>query len=118
MIRFSVLNLEFFHELVSMPNLELSIGGKINADDGDNSSIYADVAIDAVFSGGFFGGAGISFWDLTEEDTRNVDLLIHGGFNLASEGRVQAIIEGRAPFKEFDDIENNYILWGGVRFRF
>jgi hypothetical protein len=97
--------------------LELSIGGKINADDGDNSSIYADVAIDGVFSGGFIGG-GISFWDLTEEDTRNVDLLIHGGVNLANEGRVQLIIEGRAPFKELDDIENHYILWGGIRFRF
>jgi hypothetical protein len=97
--------------------LELSIGGKINADNGDNSSIYADVAIDAVFSGGFIGG-GVSFWDLTEEDTRNVDLLVHGGFNLAHDGRVQAIIEGRAPFKEFDDIENNYVLWGGIRFRF
>jgi hypothetical protein len=97
--------------------LELSIGGKINADNGDNSSIYADVAIDAVFSGGFFGG-GVSFWDLTEEDTRNVDLLVHGGFNLAHDGRVQLIVEGRAPFKEFDDIENNYVLWGGIRFRF
>lgn len=97
--------------------LELGIGGKINTDNGDNSSIYADVAIDGVFSSGFFGG-GISFWDLTEEDTRNVDLLIHGGVNLAHEGRVQLIVEGRAPFKEFDDIKNNYVLWGGVRFRF
>jgi hypothetical protein len=97
--------------------LELSIGGKINTDEGDNSSIYADVAVDGVFSAGFIG-AGVSFWDLTEEDTRNVDLLVHGGFNLAHEGRVQLVIEGRAPFKEFDDIKNNYVLWGGIRFRF
>jgi len=45
-------------------------------------------------------------------------LLVHGGFNLANEGRVQLFIEGRAPFKEFDDIKNNYMLWGGIRFRF
>ena len=97
--------------------IELSIGGKINTDDTDNSSIYADVAIDGVFSRGFLG-AGVSFWDLTEEDTRTVALLVHGGFNLDDDGHVQLVIEGRGPFDQFDDLGNNYMLWGGIRFRF
>jgi hypothetical protein len=25
--------------------------------------------------------------------------------------------QARAPFSEFDDLENNYQLWGGFRFR-
>jgi hypothetical protein len=97
--------------------VELSVGGKINTDDSDNSSIYADVAVDGVFSRGFLG-AGVSFWDLTEEDTRSVALLVHGGFNLDDDGRIQLVIEGRGPFEELDDLGNNYVLWGGIRFRF
>jgi hypothetical protein len=97
--------------------VELSLGGKINTDETDNSSIYADVAIDGVFSRGFVG-AGVSFWDLTEDDTRSVALLVHGGFNFDEEGRVQFIAEARGPFDEFDDLGNNYVLWGGIRFRF
>jgi hypothetical protein len=96
--------------------LELSFGGKINTDLTENSSVFADVAINGLMGHGFFGG-GVSFWDLTEEDTRSVALLIQGGFDLSEDGVWQFVGEARAPFDQFDDLENNYQFWGGIRIR-
>lgn len=93
---------------------ELAGGAKINFRDGDNSSIFADVAIHGVWDSGFIGG-GVSFWDLTEDDTRSVDALLQVGFG---SHRVQFTVEGRIPFDKFDDVDNNYMVWGGVRFHF
>lgn len=97
--------------------VELSVGGKIDGSHSDNSSIFADVAVNGLFNGGFVGG-GVSFWDLTESDTRAVAALVQLGFDLGEARRVQFVVEGRAPFDQFDDISNNYQVWGGFRFRF
>lgn len=96
--------------------LELSIGGKINTRDTDNSSIFADVALNGVMDRWFIGG-GVSFWDLTISDTRTVAALVQTGFNLDQDGRFQFAVEGRVPFDQFDDIDNNYQVWAGIRFR-
>ncbi len=87
-------------------------------DDEDDSSIdvYIDAAINGYFGGGFVGG-GVSFWDLTEEDSRTVALLIQAGFDLSSNRRFQLVFEGRAPFEDIDDLGNNYMFWGGIRIR-
>ena len=95
---------------------EISVGFKLNLEEGDDSSVFIDAALNGYFSGGFVGG-GVSFWDLTEEDTRAVALLVQLGFDLAPEQRWQLVVEGRIPFDRFDDIENNYQFWGGIRFR-
>ena len=95
--------------------VELSVGGKIDASETSSSSLFADVALNGLFKGGFVGG-GVSFWDLTESDTRAVALLVQLGFDLGAARRVQLVVEGRAPFNQFDDISNNYQVWGGFRF--
>ncbi len=98
--------------------LEAAIGGKINVRDSDNSSLFGDVALNGLFGNYSFVGAGVSFWDLTEEDTRTVALLVHFGIGLTDTGKVSFIAEGRIPFDQFDDAENNYMFWGGLRVRF
>lgn len=96
-------------------HLELAVGGKINTRDTDNSSIFADVALNGVMDRWFIGG-GVSFWDLTISDTRTVAALVQTGVNLDEAGRFQFVVEGRVPFDQFDDIDNNYQFWGGIRF--
>jgi hypothetical protein len=103
-------------EIAEDLELELSIGGKINTRDTENSSIFADVAVNKIVGRGFFGG-GVSFWDLTESDTRSVALLLQFGFDLNEDGTVQLVGEARGPFDQFDDLDNNYQLWGGIRIR-
>lgn len=96
--------------------LELSVGGKIDVSETDSSSLFADVAFNGLFDSGFIGG-GVSFWDLTESDTRAVAALVQLGFDIGEARRVQFVVEGRVPFDQFDDISNNYQVWGGFRFR-
>lgn len=103
-------------ELKENLELELSVGGKINTRDTGNSSIFADVALNGVMNKWFIGG-GVSFWDLTISDTRAVAALVQTGVNLDENGRFQFVVEGRAPFDQFDDISNNYQVWAGIRFR-
>ena len=72
--------------------LELSVGAKIDASETDSSSIFADVALNGLFSGGFVGG-GVSFWDLTEDDTRTVAALVQVGIDLKEDRRIQLVVE-------------------------
>lgn len=103
-------------EIAEDLELELSVGGKINTRDTENSSIFADVAINKILGRGFIGG-GVSFWDLTEKDTRTVALLVQFGVNLSDDGMWQFVGEARGPFDQFDNLDNNYQLWGGIRIR-
>lgn len=97
--------------------LEAAFGVKIAADgDEGDTSVFGDVAVNGLIGHGFLG-AGFSFWDLTESDTRAVGLLVQGGVDLTRDGRWQVVAQARAPFGELDDLDNNYQLWGGLRFR-
>lgn len=96
--------------------VELAVGGKIDVSETDSSSLFADVALNGLFNSGFIGG-GVSFWDLTESDTRAVAALVQLGFNIGEARRIQFVAEARAPFDQFDDLSNNYQVWGGFRFR-
>lgn len=95
---------------------ELSVGGKLNIRDTDNSSVFVDAALNALVGRGFIGG-GVSFWDLTLSDTRAAALLVQFGFNLSDSGKYQFAVEGRSPFNELDNLDNNYQFWAGFRFR-
>ena len=64
---------------------------------------------------GFFGG-GVSWWDIGK-DSAGVGLLLQGGFDLDKDGKWQIVGQTRVPFNQFDNIENNYQFWGGIRFR-
>jgi len=112
--------------------LELSVGGKFPIgddddddngiddldgdadDDGNDNTIFADAAIHALFGNGGFVGGGVSFWDLTNEELRTVALLVQFGFGAEN---LQFTFEARAPFEDFDDLGNNYMVWGGIRIR-
>jgi hypothetical protein len=95
---------------------ELAVGYKINFQDGAHSSLFADGAVNYLFGKGFIGG-GVSFWDIFQDDTRFVGLLLQGGFDLSDDGKWQLVGQARAPFNQFDDLDNNYQFWGGIRFR-
>jgi len=40
--------------------------------------------------------------------TRAVAALVQLGFDMGGDRRVQLVVEGRAPFDQFDDLGNNY----------
>ncbi len=103
-------------EIGDNTEFEAAVGGKINFRDGDNSSLFFDAAVNRVLSKGFIG-AGVSFWDVTNSDTRALAALVHGGVDLDKNGRFSFEVEGRVPFDQFDDLDNNYQFWGGIRIR-
>ena len=96
---------------------EASVGVKVPVGEDDaHTTLFADAAVNRVLSGGFFGG-GVSYWDIGK-DTTGVGLLLQGGVDLDKDGKWQLVGQSRVPFfNQFDNIENNYQLWGGVRFR-
>jgi hypothetical protein len=96
--------------------LEAALGVKFPFDDDAHTAIFADAAINRLVSRGFFGG-GISWWDIGQ-DSSGVGLLLQGGFDLDKDGKWQLVGQTRVPFfNQFDDIDNNYQLWGGIRFK-
>lgn len=95
---------------------EVSVGGKLNVRDGENSSVFADLALNALLPRCFVG-AGVSFWDLTDDDTRCVALLAQAGVDITEDRRWQFVAEGRLPTDELNDAGSNYMFWGGIRFR-
>ena len=96
--------------------LDVALGVKFAFDDDAHTALFGDAAINKVLSKGFFGG-GVSFWDIGK-DSSGVGLLLQGGFDLDKDGKWQLVGQTRVPFfNQFDNIENNYQLWGGIRFR-
>ena len=97
--------------------LEVAVGFKLNTRDTDNSSVFADAAINGLLGPVFIGG-GVSAWDLTRSNgSRALALLLQTGVDLTPNGRFQLVAQARMPFTKMDDVNNNYVLWGGLRFR-
>jgi len=96
---------------------EAAVGVKFPFDEDDShTAMFADAAVNRVLDRGFFGG-GVSWWDIGKDST-GVGLLLQGGFDLDKDGKWQLVGQTRVPFfNQFDDIDNNYQLWGGIRFR-
>ena len=94
--------------------LEAAVG--LNVEDTENTSIFADLAVNGLLGKAFSGG--VSAWDLTRSNgSRGVTLLLPTGLDLTSNGK-WPLAQGRAPFEqEIDKMDNNYMVWGGVRFR-
>ncbi len=107
----------FQPKLGEKAEFEAGVGVKINLRDSENTSIFGDLAVNYLLGAGFFGG-GISAWDLTRDNgSRSVALLVQGGFDLTKDGKWQLVGQARAPFNKMDDLDNNYQIWGGFRFR-
>ena len=106
------------------PNFVIApaVGVAFNLDDGGNSSLFAEVEFNYVYSGGAYIGAGVGVWDFTHSDTVSPSLLVHFGVPLkprpANPPTWYFIGEGRLFMDQFDDIANNYQFWGGVRYVF
>jgi hypothetical protein len=95
---------------------EAALGVKFPFDDDAHTTVFAEAALNRLLGKGFFG-AGVSFWDIGK-DSSGVGLLVQGGFDLDQNGKWQLVGQTRVPFfNQFDNIENNYQFWGGVRFR-
>jgi hypothetical protein len=95
---------------------EASLGVKFPFEDDAHTTLFGDVAVNRVLTKGFFGG-GISWWDIGKDST-GVGLLLQGGFDLDQNGKWQLVGQTRVPFfNQFDNIDNNYQFWGGLRFR-
>ncbi len=95
---------------------EAAIGFKLAFDDDAHNTVFGDVAVNKLLSRGFFGG-GISWWDIGKDST-GVGLLLQGGVDLSKDGKWQLVGQTRVPFfNQFDNIDNNYQLWGGIRFK-
>jgi hypothetical protein len=94
---------------------EAAVGLKIPFDSDAHTTAFVDGAVNRVLSRGFFGG-GVSWWDIGKDST-GVGLLLQGGFDLDKNGKWQLVGQTRVPFfNQFDNIENNYQFWGGIRF--
>jgi len=94
---------------------EAALGVKIPFEDDAHTAVFADAALNRVLSRGFFGG-GLSWWDIGQ-DSGGIGPLIQAGFDLDKNGKWQLVGQARAPFSQFDNLENNYQFWGGIRFR-
>jgi hypothetical protein len=95
---------------------EAALGVKFPFDDDSHTTVFADAAVNRLVDRGFFGG-GVSFWDIGK-DSSGVGLLLQGGFDLSKDGKWQLVGQTRVPFfNQFDNIENNYQFWGGIRFK-
>jgi len=95
---------------------EAAIGFKLKFDDDAHNTVFGDLAVNKIANRGFFGG-GISWWDIGKDST-GVGLLLQGGYDLTPDGKWQLVGQTRVPFfNQFDNIENNYQFWGGLRFR-
>lgn len=103
-----------FNPMIS-DNLQLegAVGYKYAFEDEAHSALYADAAVNFVMGSGFVG-AGASYWDISQ-DTSALGLLVQAGVGFGDNWQVVA--QGRAPFNRFDNLDNNYQVWGGVRFR-
>ena len=81
-----------------------------------DDTIFVDVGIDRNIGKGFVG-AGVGYWNLADSEYDDVSLFLHGGVGLGS-SNFQIYGEGRVFGDELDDIENNNLVTGGVRYLF
>ena len=97
-----------------------AVGVALNLDESDRSGMFVDGEINYVFANEAYIGTGLGVWDMFDDATLN--LLVNFGIPMArfSDGRARLlfVVEGRLFFDEFDNIDNNYQFWGGLRFRF
>jgi hypothetical protein len=95
---------------------EGAVGVKFPFEDDAHTNVFVDAAVNRLASRGFFGG-GVSAWDLGK-DSSGVGLLLQGGIDLDKNGKWQFVGQTRVPFfNQFDNIENNYQFWAGIRFK-
>lgn len=79
--------------------------------------LFADVELNKYLGRGFIG-TGVSAWDITHSDTITPAVLLQFGVPLSANHPVYFIGQGRMFLDNADDVQNNYLVWGGVRVKF
>jgi hypothetical protein len=99
-----------------------AIGVALNLDKGSRTSLFADAEFNYKLANGGYVGTGLGLWDFNHTDNTTLNLLFNLGLPLTkySDGAARMLftIEGRLFFDEFDNIDNNYQFWGGIRYVF
>lgn len=96
-----------------------AIGVAANLRDGDNSSFFAELEANYVTASKAYIGTGIGVWDVFDGDTIAPTALINFGVPImrsASDGKLFLTGEGRLFLNEINEIDNNYMFWGGLRY--
>ncbi len=81
-----------------------------------DDTLFVDVGADRNIGNGFIGG-GAGYWNIGDTDFDDVSLFVHGGIGLGSTN-LQLFAEGRVFGEELDDIGNNNMVTGGIRYLF
>jgi len=95
-------------------------------DYGDNEYNNSSVMVDAVVNYHFgekqaYVGTGIGVWDLFDGDHITASWILNLGIPMATDSRgnkIYFIAEGRLFFDAPNGIDNNYQMWGGLRYVF
>jgi hypothetical protein len=96
-----------------------AIGVAINTRDGDNTSLFAEVEANYLTTNEAYIGTGIGVWDITHSDTVAPTLLLNFGvpiWGTVGSNRLYFTGEGRLFLDEFDEVDNNYMAWAGLRY--
>jgi hypothetical protein len=97
-------------------------GVAINFDESDRTAVFAEAEFNYKMANDGFIGAGLGVWDLFDGDDITPHLLLHFGVPVAKyaddKAKLLFVGEGRLFFDNFDDIDNNYQFWGGLRYVF
>ena len=97
-------------------------GVAFNFDESDRTAVFADLELNYTFDNGGAVGSGIGVWDLFDGDNITANLLIHFGAPITKyaddKAKLLFIVESRLFFDEFDNIDNNYQFWAGIRYVF
>jgi hypothetical protein len=99
-----------------------SVGLALNFDEGSRTAVFGDVEFNRVFDNGGYIGTGIGLWDIFDGDNITLSWILGGGVPIAkhTDGKARAlfVVEGRLFFDEFDNMDDNYQFWAGVRYIF
>jgi hypothetical protein len=97
-------------------------GIALNLDEGGRTSLFAEAEFNYTFDNGGYVGPGIGIWDFNHGDNVTPYLLIGFGVPLTryddNRARLLFVGESRLFFDEFDEIDNNYQFWAGIRYVF
>jgi hypothetical protein len=84
------------------------------------TQLLVEGEVNKYLENGFMVGTGLSLWDITRGETFTPGWLLHFGvpLNKGSRTPIYFLGEGRLFFDNIDNVDNNYMFWGGIRIHF
>ena len=96
-------------------------GVAINLRDGENTAVFAELEANYFTANKAYIGTGVGVYDLFDGDDIAPTALLNFGIPIAkgkTSGQLYLSGEGRLFLNELDEIDNNYQVWGGLRYHF